>query len=368
MLLAGVMCWSFGAQAQTTVIDSIYHNGIYRHYRLYVPAIYTGTQAVPLVFNLHGYTSNSFAQQYYGNFMPIADTANFLVVHPDGTLLGGNQYWNAGFTPGNPNDLDFLETLIDSLAADYNIDQDMVYSTGMSNGGIMSYYMACQMNNRIAAIASVTGTMTVSMYNICNPQTPVPVLEIHGTMDPTVPYNGNTTSKHIDTVINYWRNNNNTDISPVIFNYPDIMPGDGCTATEYAYLNGDAGSETVLIKITNGGHTWPGAPVIIGTTNQDFNASVRIWQFFRKYKKSQFSGVDRLADKKQIKVYPNPTNAMLNIDGVEANTVVKIFSIQGQLITELLSNGDKTTLDVSSFLPGVYLIQTNSGVQKFIKE
>src|SRR5437868_5054858 len=85
-------------QSGTTVVDSIISGGIYRKFRLYVPAIYNGSKKVPLVFNLHGYTSNAFQQQLYSNFMPIADTANFLMVHPDGTAPLGSPFWNSGIT------------------------------------------------------------------------------------------------------------------------------------------------------------------------------------------------------------------------------------------------------------------------------
>src|ERR1035437_4204946 len=99
--------------AQTTVIDSIISGGIYRNYRIYIPAAYTGTTARPLVFDLHGYTSSASAEQSYSNFMPIADTANILMVYPNGTLLSGQPYWNAGFGPG-VNDIQFISNLIDT--------------------------------------------------------------------------------------------------------------------------------------------------------------------------------------------------------------------------------------------------------------
>src|SRR5437868_6841191 len=93
------------AQSGVTVIDSIKSNSIWRTYRFYKPTSYTGVTAYPLVLNLHGYTSNSFAQQYYGNFMAVADTAKFLIVHPQGTLDGSNQpYWNAGLSGTGVND------------------------------------------------------------------------------------------------------------------------------------------------------------------------------------------------------------------------------------------------------------------------
>src|SRR6185369_11168284 len=99
---------SLGLSAGVTVYDSIQSGGLYRKYRLYIPSIYNGSTAVPLVLNLHGYTSNSSQQQSYSNFMPIADTANFLMVHPDGTFSGGNQFWNAAFGPA-PDDVMFLK-------------------------------------------------------------------------------------------------------------------------------------------------------------------------------------------------------------------------------------------------------------------
>src|SRR6218665_4015641 len=80
----------------TTVVDSILSGGLYRQYRLYLPASYDSTKSLPLVLNLHGYTSNAIQQQFYSNFMPVADTANFLVVHPEGTALAGSLFWNAG--------------------------------------------------------------------------------------------------------------------------------------------------------------------------------------------------------------------------------------------------------------------------------
>ena len=178
--------------SQTTVNDSFMHNGLTRTYSFYVPAIYDGSQAYPLVLNLHGYTSNGTEQSFYGNFKPIADTAGFIVVHPEGTIQTGTastQFWNVGFFPSNVDDIGFLESLIDTISASYNIDATRIYSTGMSNGGFMSYKLACE-SNRFAAIASVTGSMTGQMQNNCSPIKPIPVMEIHGTADPTVPYNG----------------------------------------------------------------------------------------------------------------------------------------------------------------------------------
>lgn len=357
----------FRSMAQVTVTDSIYSGGIYRHYRLYVPAIYSGSQPVPLILNLHGYTSNAFQQQYYGSFMAIADTANFLVVQPDGTDPGTGQFWNAGFA-GSPNDMGFLENLIDSLSAQYNIDQDRVYSTGMSNGGIMSYYLSCGLYERITAMASVTGTMTNLMYVGCNPPGPMPVMEIHGTADGTVPYNGSATSVHIDSVIKFWRIQNMTDASPVVLPYPNTSLTDGCTATEYAYLNGLNGSEVILVKITGGGHTWPGAPVDIGITNHDFSASVRIWQFFRKFSKSQLTGIrEEVTDRNKKLLYPNPAGERVFVKGVKEGESFVVYDALGK--TRLLGVvGANGVMDIAVLNKGVYYISLGGFSYQLVKQ
>ena len=145
--------------AQSNLSGTILSGGLTREYLLYVPAVYTGATAVPLIINLHGYTSSNVAQEFYGDFRPIADTANFLIVHPNGTIDDqGNRFWNTFGGNSTVDDVGFIAQLIDSLRAVYNIDPNRIYATGMSNGGFMSYQLACDLNNRIAAIASVTGS------------------------------------------------------------------------------------------------------------------------------------------------------------------------------------------------------------------
>ena len=212
LLLLG---FTFPISAQQTINGSITHDEIQRNYILYIPEICDGSTAVPLVLNFHGYGSNATQQMFYGDFRDIADTEGFLLVYPEGTLSNGDQFWNVGF-PGNTSstidDVGFTEALIDELANSYAIDLDRVYSTGMSNGGFMSFLLACQLSEKIAAVASVTGSMTPDTLNDCNAQHPTPVLQIHGTNDSVVPYDGNSTwTLPIVDLVSYWVNYNNCD-------------------------------------------------------------------------------------------------------------------------------------------------------------
>lgn len=353
--------------AGTTIFDSIVSNGIYRKFRLYVPTIYSGTTAVPLVLNLHGYTSNSTQQQAYANFMPIADTANFLLVQPDGTLNGGNQFWNAGFAPPPPDDVMFIKDLIDSLDLIYNIDPDRVYSCGMSNGGIMSYYMACNLPGKIAAIASVTGSMLNAWFT-CVPNRPFPVMEIHGTTDGTVNYYGDAVFANIDTIIKKWRIHNNCTAAPVTYSVPDINNTDNCTAVNFKYLNGNNGSSVELYRVVGGSHSWPGAFPIFSNTNQDFSASVEIWRFFRKYKLNQFiTGINENYELKNVKIYPNPSSDIIVIDGIEGATLT-VISIEGKKLQSVLNSN---TLNIQNLQNGMYFLEISkdnySSRVKFVK-
>ncbi len=340
------------AQSGVTVVDSIFSNGIYRSYRLYRPTIYTGTTAVPLVLNLHGYTSSALQQQFYGNFMPIADTANFILVHPQGTKDGNNQpYWNAGISTLGANDLLFLSQLIDSIKASYNINANSVYSTGMSNGGFMSNYLACNLSNKIAAIAGVTGTMFTNWYNSCNPGRPVPVMHIHGTADATVPYIGNSTMVAVDSLVKHWRVKNNCNSIPTFSNVPNINTTDGCTADHFIYSGGTNNSSVELYRVNGGGHTWPGAAFITGVTNQDFSASVQIWRFFRKYKLNLLTSMQE-NELSKTTIYPNPANDnfILNIEG---NIQVTITDLNGRIVKQ---TDNEKLIDIEDLNTGLYFV------------
>jgi polyhydroxybutyrate depolymerase len=156
LLLLGV---SAKVRSQVTLEDSFMVNGLMRNYFLYVPAINSPQESVPLILNLHGYGSNKLEQLFYGDFRAIADTANFIVAVPNGSMdLTGILSWNT-FGIGTVDDVNFISQLIDRINTSYSIDQNRIYSTGMSNGGFMSYELACQLSSRIAAVASVTGSM-----------------------------------------------------------------------------------------------------------------------------------------------------------------------------------------------------------------
>lgn len=363
------------AFSQQTITASITHDGLQRDYILYVPANYTGSTEVPLLFNFHGYTSNANDQMWYGDFRAIADTAGFLIVHPQGKLDGnGNTHFNVWGTT-TIDDLGFTSALIDSLQLDYAIDEERVYSTGMSNGGYMSFHLACNLSNRIAGIASVTGSMVPQTMANCGASHSTPIMQIHGTADGTVNYNGTAfASESIQSVLNFWSGYNNTDATAVITNVPNTSTTDGCTAEKIAYLNGDNCTEVIHYKVTGGGHTWPGAPIIIGITNQDFNASKEIWKFLSRYDINGLRATCSLSTKdlglatELVEVYPNPTIGSINIDGdFNEPTEFSVYSILGEKLIEGNVSNTNRTIDLSTLEANIYYLKIDNQTIKVLK-
>lgn len=150
---------------------------------------------MPLLLLLHGYTSNSAEVDLYFGLRERAAAAGILYVRPNGTVDGrGAQFWNATdaccdlFDTG-VDDSGYLLGLIDTLAREYPIDPRRIYVMGHSNGGFMAYRMACDHADRVAAVVSVAGAMHADRAD-CTPAAPVSVLQVHGTDDELVPYEG----------------------------------------------------------------------------------------------------------------------------------------------------------------------------------
>ena len=269
----------------TTYTNTLYctskRQNLNREFYIYIPDdIDTTNSQVPLLFSLHGYTSRAIWNLGYTGFQSIAETEKFIVIYPQGTILAstGETHWNVGgWTVGSTtDDVDYLSSLIDWAYSEYKIDRNRVYSTGMSNGGFMSYHLACNLSYKIAAIASVTGSMTPQTYNSCSPTHPTAILQIHGTADGVVPYYGNSISRAIPTVMDYWEEYN--DCEQEIINIIDDVNGDGDGGYLYSYNQCLSDVNLRLYLMTNMGHEWP-----TNNGQNDIIAANEIWYFLKQY-------------------------------------------------------------------------------------
>ncbi len=274
--------------AQANLNVNFPYDGINRACRLYVPPTYTGTEAVPLVLNLHGFGGNGPEQQDYAKMDAVADTAGFLVAYPTGAFNA----WNAGLyyaSTTTEDDVGYISTLIDSLGARFNIDPERVYACGMSNGGDMSITLGCQLSERIAAIGPVTGTMLTDVQATCAPGFPMPVLHQHGTADAISNIGGGPGWVPLSLAMRTWATLNGCP-RPGFADLPNTDPGDGTRVRRFTSLCSN-GAELQLDLIKKGGHTWAGSDAnaisffLFGYTNQDIDGSSELWRFFRRHRR-----------------------------------------------------------------------------------
>lgn len=361
------------AFSQQTINGSLTHDGIDREYIMYIPESYDKNEPAPLVFNFHGYGSNAGQQAFYGDFRAIADTAGFILVHPEGTMYNGSTHFNVGgFTMGSTvDDVGFTAAMIEKFSTEMNIDGERIYSTGMSNGGFMSFLLACQLSDKIAAVASVTGSMTPETFNNCNPNHPTPVLQIHGTDDSVVPYEGAIWTKSVEDVVAYWVDYNNCSPTPQSTELPNTNTNDGSTVEHFVYPSGDAGATTEHYKVTGGDHTWPGSIFPLPGTNQDFNASLEIWKFFARYDINGLrttTSTNQLNRYSNLSIFPNPTSSIINLEfnNIE-NVDFQLFNLTGQSVLNGIVNSNSTQIDVSHLPEGVYFLKVGNVVKKVLK-
>lgn len=364
--------------AQESLNLSLEHDGLTRQYSAYIPSGYSADSPIPMVLNFHGFGSNAFEQLFYSGFNNVAENNNFIVVYPQGTTLdlgGGNTstHFNVGgFTTGSTvDDIGFAAAIIDTMAAEFNINTDRVYSTGMSNGGYMSFLLACQLSEKIAAVASVTGSMSPSTYDNCDPQHPMPIMQIHGTNDATVPYEGDIWTRSIDDVMDYWVDFNNCNEEPVEIAVPDTNMDDGSTATRFVYENGDLGVTAEHYRIEDGGHTWPGTSILLPglNTNLDFNASERIWEFFSQY---DLNGPITTSTEsvlvRSLKISPNPTQNFIQVEGdITSPTNYQVVSMMGIIQAEGVLQSSNQRIDLSNLPANMYFLKVGNQTYKVLK-
>ena len=258
--------------------------GFFREFIQYIPqSLNENGENAPIVFVLHGYTSYDDWIFDYSNFETQADEHGFILIYPQGTIYQptGETHWNVGgwTSQSTTDDIGYIDSIIDYLDGNYLVNLNRIYSTGMSNGGFMSYVLACQLSHRIAGIASVTGSMTNQTFDECDAKHPMPVMQIHGAKDNTVPYEGNDNMKPIDDVMEFWVNYNACNVTPSETIIED-SDGDGLGGTLSVY-NGCMNDVSVELYYLDGlRHQWPS---LKGTRVFDIDSASVIWEFFSKY-------------------------------------------------------------------------------------
>jgi polyhydroxybutyrate depolymerase len=260
-------------------------DGIKRSFVTYIPSITDKDYKMPLIISLHGGFASPKGQFHLADFRPLADRDKFIIVCPSSKHI-----WHDGADNKGIDDVKFMDQLITYIIKTYNADAQRVYVTGISNGGFMTSRLACQLHKRIAAIAVVAASLDVGQGY--KPESPMPVIYMHGTKDPIVKIaGGKMFGRGIysqNAIIKQWVDLNHCNAEPVITKIPDNA-GDGTSILKEEYSNPQNGLKVISYTINNGGHTWPGGwqympKFLIGKTTKNLNACLEIWHFFKSCK------------------------------------------------------------------------------------
>ncbi len=261
------------------------HQGKKRSYLVHLPQGYEKGRQYPLVLSFHGWGGSSDEQRRYTRMDDVADKEKFIVVYPQSY----HHFWNAGvldnhYTHGK-DDVGFVRSLLGHLKHDFPVDADSVYVVGLSLGGIFCHRLACELDDQIAAFASVSGLLSDSTEHRCPKGRPLPMLLLHGTKDHFVKYKGNREYVGAEKTVGFWAKRNGCMRSDTLL-LPDVDKNDKTRCTLIRFDCQDK-TQVWFLKIKGGGHTWPQSGMnywYFGRTSRDVDASQFIWNFFRQFR------------------------------------------------------------------------------------
>ena len=290
--------------AQSLYVEDNKGLPVLRHYLVYQPNGTTNPKPLVLVF--HGYSSSAQTIMDYSGFNQLADAHGFVVYYPEGIKdVTDNQFFNVGYEMHQASaidDLRFVDALINEALGSGQVKADAIFATGMSNGGDLSYLLACERAEQFRAVAPIAGMMMVATRNRCSPARAIPILAVSGMADGITKYAGDLENKDgwgaylgQDETIDFW-----VEMGKRQLVRKDTLPSKtarwfaGSSSIErYHYASDAERNDLMFYQVVDGGHDWPGAILprwsirtllavqLMGFgKNRDIDTSHEIWSFF----------------------------------------------------------------------------------------
>jgi polyhydroxybutyrate depolymerase len=279
------------APAPTAESRTLQVSGGSRSYLLYLPSTYHRGRPTPLVLVFHGGGGRARGIAPHTGFSRLAEREGFVVAYPQG--LDGRWNDSRGYAATH-DDVGFVRALLDTLERELSIDPRRVYATGISNGAMFAYRLACDLPGVFAAVAPVAGAMPTELAPGCAHTQPVSVLAFQGTADPLMPFAGGGVGRRRGRVLSatrsiaYWATVSGCAAAPLTTLEPDLVLDDSTRVRRTVYGGCRDGTRVELYTIEGGGHTWPGGPpvsVSVGRVTRDVDATPLIWAFFAQHPK-----------------------------------------------------------------------------------
>jgi polyhydroxybutyrate depolymerase len=299
---------AFAALAPGDYDFALTHQNMRRNYLVHVPPQAARSKTLPLVINFHGAGSNAEVVKSYTRMDLAANRDGYIAVYPNGSsgFQGRFLTWNAGSCCGpaaalQVDDVGFALAVIDDILARGSVDRSRIYATGLSNGAMMAYRLAAEASDRIAAVAGVAGSLSVTRFA---PKRPVPMMHIHSTTDHIARYDGgfgppatiaDTRMFHtpVEEMLRKWLDHDGCSLRPASIETISGAPGtpdESHTAIKRVYSPCREGTEVVLWQLAGAGHVWPGGirdynPQLLGAGTALIDANAEIWKFVSRFRR-----------------------------------------------------------------------------------
>ena len=283
---------------------------------LELPGGHNVSHKLPLVVALHGYTSSGLGVSGFFDLIDSVHENGHLLLRPDGTISAtGQRFWNATDACCNiwgqeVDDVSWLTSLINEAITYHGADPEGIIIVGYSNGGFMAHRMACERGDMLRSIISLAGA-THYDFNDC-PNTGYPnVLQIHGTSDSVIFYDGGTilgdNYPAASQTVFSWANRSGCDLTYTEINQLDLISPRGVNDTnEYEHLNCSSGNRVSLWKIPNGSHY----PQLSSSSDDDFPSTILDWGLTGYFPDSDADGV-----RDNLDAFPNNPLETSDSDG-----------------------------------------------------
>ncbi|MDB4795853.1 alpha/beta hydrolase-fold protein [Flavobacteriales bacterium] len=345
-LLIAIAFLLFGLPASAQM--TFEYGGQSREYYLDSPAELDS--GAPLVFALHGYGGTAWSMRNFSGWSEVAETEGIMVCYPQGSLdYEGSPHWNANFGISATNDHGFLTALAQHLQTTYFLSPECTYACGMSNGGFMSYSLACNNPETFRAVGSVTGSMGEYDFDNCNPDEIVPIIHFHGTTDYVVSYNngvgGVWGDEGVEEIMDLWTGMMGTT-QMAETELPNLEAVDESSVDFFRHYGAPGGQEFHHYRVNGGGHDWFGV-----WGNQDIQATELLWDFFAAHCSGEFTDVEESMATASALAFWNGEHV-----GILADCSLTAWDAQGRRIWQQKQAARGSRIDQSQ-LQGIMVLQ-----------
>ena len=357
-----INCEDPGYRLMTQVIDG---ETITREYIIHVPSGYQEGDNLPLVIVYHGFGGCAYYMaDETGGLNDLADEENFFVAYPQAAYRPAKEdtYWEPGFNGGESiylDDIFFSEQLIEHIDEEFSLDLSKLYAAGYSNGGMLTYSLACLRGDLFEGVCIMSGALLDGMGS-CDPTQPVPMIIFHGTGDFVLPYNGNQYYASVPDVVSLWVDH--FQIPTSTLSSTELNGGNVVHDSYYGGTNNTCLSLYTVIEE----YGLPGDHVWFGQDMDGVSPNRIIWDFFS----GVCGGVDAISCEThdRVQAFPVPFGDQLFIGNIGVSSATyHMYDVRGVVVRTGRLGSDGLVHGLGDLPAGCYLLRVGESIFQVVK-